>query len=151
MEYLIRACEQKDLAALVELCAEHAHYEQAEYSSKGKLAALDKAIFSETPRLFCLVVEIENNIVGFASYTFDFSTWDAQLFLYLDCLYINQRFRGMKIGDALMQRLIVIAREHNSINMQWQTPIWNEGAIRFYERVGGKSSEKARFTLEVKK
>jgi hypothetical protein len=33
--------------------------------------------------------------------------------------------------------------------VQWQTPAWNEGAIRFYDRIGAVSKEKLRFFLPV--
>ena len=31
--------------------------------------------------------------------------------------------------------------------MQWQTPVWNEGAIRFYDRLGATRLAKQRYTL----
>ncbi|SCK59058.1 hypothetical protein H180DRAFT_05647 [Streptomyces sp. WMMB 322] len=33
--------------------------------------------------------------------------------------------------------------------VQWQTPSWNEGAIRIYDRPGTTRQDKARFTLQV--
>ena len=74
MEYLIRDCEEKDLTDLVELCQKHAQYEQASYNPDGKLKNLREAIFSKNPKLFCLVVEINQKLVGYATYTYDFST-----------------------------------------------------------------------------
>ncbi len=33
------------------------------------------------------------------------------------------------------------------VNVQWQTPVWNERAIRFYQRLGGEGKEKVRFVF----
>jgi ribosomal protein S18 acetylase RimI-like enzyme len=149
MEYVIRTCRRDDLPVLVKLCAEHAAYEQAIFDATDKVSKLGSAIFAEQPRLFCLLAETQQEVVGFATYTFDFSTWDAQTFLYLDCLYLRESFRGAGIGEALMLKLQAIAVQHACVNIQWQTPHWNERAVRFYTRIGGQCKTKARFTLVV--
>jgi len=149
MEYLIRKCEERDLDTLVQMCSHHAAYERADYQPEGKLEALQKALFVEQARLFCLVVENQNRLVGYASYTFDFSTWDAAFYLYLDCLYLEPEARGFGIGAQMMLRLQEIAKGQNCVNMQWQTPNFNERAIRFYSRLGAKAKEKARFFWNV--
>jgi ribosomal protein S18 acetylase RimI-like enzyme len=149
MDYLIRKIAQNDLPALVLMCQKHAEYEQANYEPKGKETALKKAIFGKKSCLFCYIVEINQQIVGYTTYTFDFSTWDAQTFLYLDCLYLEPECRNKGIGEKLMALLTQIAVENNCVNVQWQTPVLNEKAIRFYKRVGGVSKEKIRFFIDV--
>jgi ribosomal protein S18 acetylase RimI-like enzyme len=147
MDYIIREITEQDLPNLVVLCQHHAAYEQAHYDPKGKKIALKRALFARKPRLFCHVVEVENKIVGYASYTFDFSTWDAQTFLYMDCLYLESDFRGFGIGEQMMLKITEIARQNKCVNVQWQTPDFNEKAIRFYKRIGGKSKGKVRFFI----
>jgi GNAT superfamily N-acetyltransferase len=153
MEYLIRNCVKEDLSEVVKLCKKHAEYEREALAPEGGQMQLglrlESAIFSVTPRLFCFVVEVENNIIGYATYAFDFSTWDAQQFLYLDCLYLEDDFRGMGIGEAVMKTLERIAKENHCVNIQWQTPIWNERAIKFYQRMGGVGREKMRFGMKT--
>ncbi|POY39374.1 N-acetyltransferase [Solitalea longa] len=149
MEYLIRPVEEKDLDQLVLLCERHAAYEQAVYSSVGKSEKLQKALFSENPKLFCLVVESSEELVGYSTYTFDFSTWDAALFLHMDCLYLDPVFRGAGIGVVILEILKKIAIEKECINIQWQTPLFNDRAIKFYKRLGAIEKEKMRFSLEV--
>ena len=147
MEYLIRDCEEADLPVLVELCQKHAEFEQAAYHPEGKEELLQNALFSKNKRLFCLVVEVDSLVVGYTSYTFDFSTWDARQFLYMDCLYLESDFRGFGIGEKLIDKLKEIANLHNCVNIQWQTPVFNGRAIKFYERIGAEGKEKVRFTL----
>lgn len=145
MEYLIRPCEAKDLSALVRLCQNHAEYEQATYQNAGKEELLRIALFAENPKLFCMVIESDNQLGGYFSYTFDFSTWDAQSFLYLDCLYLEPDLRGMRIGEKIFEKLREIAALNNCVTIQWQTPAFNERAIKFYKRIGGTGKDKIRF------
>ena len=149
MEYLIRACEEKDLSRLVELCARHAEWEQCYYDSKEKADALKSAIFSDSPKLFCFVLEDQNTLQGYFSYTLDYSTWDAQTYLHLDCLYLEPDYRGKKIGDVIFEKLKKMAIANNCLNIQLQTPVFNEKAIRFYNRMGCSSKSKVRFFLNT--
>ena len=148
MEYKIRLCEESDLAKLVELCSNHAAYEEASYSPLGKEELLSAALFSDTPKLFCHVVESRGKLVGYFTYTFDFSTWDAGTFLHLDCLYLEPEVRGNTIGERIMLVLRDIARKKNCVNIQWQTPVFNERAIKFYNRMGATGKDKVRCTLK---
>ncbi len=150
MEYVIRPCQAGDLNSLVALCGRHAAYEKSEYSDNGKIQQLKEALFALKPLLHCLVVENKKNIIGYCSYTFDFSTWDADFYLHLDCLFIDEEFRGMSIGEKLIRQVISIARDKKCVNVQWQTPAFNEGAIRFYKRIGATSREKQRFTFDLR-
>lgn len=149
MEYLIRKIERSDLNTLVDLCAKHADYEGAGFTGGHKYERLEAEIFSINPGLHCYMIDCRGIIGGYFSFTFDFSTWDAQTFLYLDCLYLEPEFRGLRIGEAVFDKLKQIAVENNCVNIQWQTPVEKQRAISFYHRIGGVSSAKARFKLET--
>lgn len=149
MNYLIRDCQPKDINAVVDLCQKHADYERAIFDPIGKKEGLKNALFNEQPKLFCLVVEANETIVGYASYTFDFSTWDAASFMYMDCLYLEEEIRGFRIGEAIIEKLKQIAKDKKCINIQWHTPKFNEKAIKFYHRIGGTGKDKVRFFLEL--
>jgi len=149
MDFLVRPCRVDDLPVLIELCAKHAEFERAEYKAEGKQALLKDALFSDNPKLNCLVVESTGKVVGYASYKIDFSTWDAANFLYLDCLYIEEDFRGFGIGEVLINNLKEIAIKNGFINVQWQTPDFNERAIKFYNRIGATGKNKVRFFLNT--
>jgi GNAT superfamily N-acetyltransferase len=149
MEYSIRNCEVSDLPKLVVLCKKHAEFEKAEYSPEGKEEKLKEVIFSKQPKLYCLVVVAKETIVGYVSYTFDFSTWDAATFIYMDCLFLEEEARSFGIGEVLIKELKEIGIQKNCINIQWQTPEFNERAIKFYNRIGAKGKDKVRFTLSL--
>ena len=145
----IRACEPDDLSALVELCIKHAVYEGASYIKEGKVEKLKQILFCPHPSLHCLVVVVDSSVVGYASYTFDYSTWEAGPFLHMDCLYLEPAWRNQGIGHTLVQRIQETAKMAGCQQLQWQTPDVNSGAIQFYARLGAKYKNKVRFYLEV--
>jgi GNAT superfamily N-acetyltransferase len=147
MNYTIRKATFTDVNEIVKLCAEHAEYEKANYSPDGKAEQLAHYLFSENPRLFCLIAENQTEIVGYATYMYEFSTWDACLYTHMDCLFLRDFARGFGIGEALIEQIKLTSKEHNCSMIQWQTPQFNERAIKFYYRIGATSKEKLRMYL----
>ena len=144
---MIRNARKEDINSIVELCKEHAAYEKTPFSSENKTIQLSIGIFSANPKLYCLVVEENNIIVGYTTYTIQYSTWDASEYLYMDCLYLKENFRGQKLGEQLIQKIATQGKKYDCKWMQWHTPVWNEGAIRFYNRIGAFSKSKERVFL----
>jgi GNAT superfamily N-acetyltransferase len=146
-KYLIRAVSPDDIAALIELCAEHATYEGAIYALQDKDERLSSALFSASPRLYAWVVEQRGKLVGYATATPEFSTWDAALFLHMDCLYLREEVRSLGLGRLLVMEIVRLALNLGCVNVQWQTPVWNKRAISFYQRLGAEGKQKVRFFL----
>jgi L-amino acid N-acyltransferase YncA len=146
---IVRAVLQTDLEPFVALCAEHAEYEKATHSPEGKVELLRAALFQQK-NLYAWVVENEKELVGYATATLEFSTWDAAHFLHMDCLYLKAEARGHGLGEKLMGEVAKLATEKNCVNVQWQTPDWNTRAMTFYKRLGATSKNKVRFFLDTK-
>ena len=103
------------------------------------------AIFGKQPQLECWVVATEEGLIGYTSFMMQFSTWDAAYYLYMDCLFLRPEARSLGIGVVLMENLRQLAFERGCMNIQWQTPSFNDGAVRFYERLGAVAKVKQRF------
>lgn len=146
-KYFIRAASPSDIEALIELCAEHAAYEGASYDPRDKGERLSSALFSASPRLYAWVVEQHGKLVGYATATQKFSTWDAALFLHMDCLYLREEVRSGGLGRLLILEIARLAHKLGCVSVQWQTPAGNERAISFYQRLGAKGKQKVRFFL----
>ncbi len=147
MNYIIRQAKPTDISEIIQLCAEHAEYEKASFSSEGKAQKLAQFFFDKNPTAYCLIAESENQIVGYATYSFEFSTWDAELYTHMDCLFLRDFARGFGIGEALIEQIKTTAKQNNCSIIQWQTPQFNERAIKFYYRIGATSKEKLRMYL----
>ncbi|EWH09665.1 N-acetyltransferase GCN5 [Cellulophaga geojensis KL-A] len=145
----IRFAEQKDLPQIIDLCKEHAEYEQADYERKNKSELLYKFLFGHNPCLKCLVVEQENLIVGYATFMKQFSTWETEFYIYLDCLFLKENTRGNGVGRLLMEKIKSYAKNQKCSIIQWQTPDFNKKAIDFYRKIGVISKSKERFIWTI--
>ena len=67
MHFRIREAIPSDIDEIINLCAEHAEYERADYSYEGKAEKLAAFLFAEQPRLYCLIVEDNTGILGYAT------------------------------------------------------------------------------------
>ena len=135
------------MAELVRLCAEHAEYERSTFDPQGKEEALSRMLFAPDARLKCLVAEESGGLIGYASFSVEVSTWDADRYMHMDCLFLRPEARNKGIGRALMQRIAQAGLAQGVIRMQWQTPTFNVDAIRFYDRLGPEKKEKFRMFL----
>lgn len=150
MNYIIRNAAPKDIDEIINLCAEHAEFEKAEFSSFKKAEKLAEYLFATNPPVFCLVVEGENKLLGYTTFMPEFSTWDADYYVYMDCLFLRSQARSLGIGGQLIKEIAKFAKSRNIQQIQWHTPDFNERAIKFYHRIGANSKEKTRFYLDGK-
>lgn len=151
MNYKIRNAEPKDIDEIILLCIEHAEFERAKFSDVEKAEKLAEFLFSDNPPVFCLLVESEaGEILGYTTFMPEFSTWDADYYVYMDCLYLRPQARNFGIGEQLIKKVARFAKSRNIKQLQWHTPIFNERAIKFYRRIGANSKEKTRFFLDEK-
>ncbi|MBL8061805.1 MAG: GNAT family N-acetyltransferase [Anaerolineales bacterium] len=148
-DFVIRRAVPEDLPELVRLCAEHAEFEQAAYSPHGKAERLKAHLFGKTPACFCLVAEMDAVLSGYATYSKEFSTWDAGFYIHMDCLFLRPHARGLGLGEHLIKQIKQEARSLGCQLIQWQTPKFNTRAIKFYKRIGAMEKEKMRFFLTV--
>ena len=145
----IRFAKPEDIHQIIDLCEAHAIYEQCDYSKENKVDKLSNNLFSSSPKLYCLVVEQNNKLIGYATYMKQYSTWDACEYIYMDCLFMNENTRGFGIGEQLVRKIQEEGKKLNCKLIQWQTPDFNIRAIKFYKRIGAKSKIKERFFLEI--
>ncbi|QNP72855.1 GNAT family N-acetyltransferase [Streptomyces roseirectus] len=147
----VRRAGVADLPQVARLAAEHAEFERAAAPPPDLARRLERLLFgTPSPRLRCFVAELdETEIIGYASCAPEVSTWDGAEYLHMDCLFLREGHRGLKVGPLLVAAVVAEARALGLEQVQWQTPPWNTDAIRFYDRLGARAKEKVRFHLEV--
>lgn len=145
----IRHAKKEDIAQLLTLCAEHAEHEKAAFDPTDKDKLLSKRLFGADPVVKCMVVVGGDQLMGYATFMKQFSTWDAAYYVYLDCLYLRKEIRGRGLGYKMMGLVKQYASEEGCEIIQWQTPGFNTDAIAFYHRLGAKSKLKQRFFWQM--
>ena len=145
----IRFAKPDDIHQIIDLCDAHAVYEKCEYSKDNKANQLADDLFSETTKLHCLVAENSDKLIGYATYMKQYSTWDANEYIYMDCLYLKEVARGAGIGEKMIRKIQEEGKKLGCNLIQWQTPDFNVRAIKFYKKIGATSKNKKRFFLDI--
>ncbi|MBP2618463.1 GNAT family N-acetyltransferase [Chryseobacterium jejuense] len=141
----IRFAEEKDLNSIVNLCKAHAQYEKSYFNEENKKELLSKYIPDPDSYINCLVAESGTEIIGYATFFKQFSTWDAAYYMYVDCLFLKENARGNGIGKQIMEAIRTASKEEGCTIIQWQTPDFNTKAIKFYSKLGAERKNKERF------
>jgi GNAT superfamily N-acetyltransferase len=127
-----RAAIPGDEQGIMDLIHELAAYERAPEQVVNSAADLSVHLFEEK---ICdaLVALHEEEIVGFALYFTNYSTWKGKC-LYLEDFYVKPEFRGFGIGAELFDRVVEIAKARGVKRMDWQVLEWNKPALAFYTK-----------------
>jgi ribosomal protein S18 acetylase RimI-like enzyme len=139
--FTLRPAELRDVGAIVQLIRGLAEFENLTHLVQVTPEKLRPQLFGEKPAAEALVAELGDGksggeVVAFALFFTNFSTFLAQPGLYLEDLYVKPEHRGAGIGEALLTRLGRIAVERDYGRFEWSVLDWNANAIRFYERMG---------------
>lgn len=128
---IIRFAHENEAGTILRFIKELADYEQLPNEVTATEKLLHKTIFEEhhAQVLFC---EVDNTIVGFALFFFNFSTFVGKPGLYLEDLYIKPEMRKRGLGKAFFKTLTKIATENNCGRMEWICLDWNRKSIDFY-------------------
>jgi GNAT superfamily N-acetyltransferase len=145
----VRGATTSDIPDLLELIREHAAYERATPPAPDVADRLSALFFAPTPRLHALIAEVDGAVVGYATAGLEIETWQAREFLHMDCLFLREGARGSGVGGLLLDAVRQLAIDLGVDDVQWQTPKWNEGAVRFYDRTGAVKRAKYRYSLAL--
>ncbi|MBP5991660.1 MAG: GNAT family N-acetyltransferase [Piscinibacter sp.] len=135
-DYLLRAAEPRDVNAIVGLIRELAEFEKLSHLLQVTPETLHPHLFGERPVVEAQVAQLDGEVVGFALFFTNFSTFLSKPGLYLEDIYVRPALRGRGIGEALLSRLAAIAVERGYGRFEWSVLDWNSNAIRFYEKMG---------------
>ncbi len=136
--FTTRPAITEDLDVLYELVCELAVFEGKDLESLPVTKAnLFHYGFEGIPYFHVELAENQNGIIGYALYSYVYSGHQGTPFLYIDDLYVKPSERGRGIGTGLLKRLAQYAKEVGCCRMEWHAFDWNEGAISFYENLGG--------------
>ena len=135
-KHLLRTAEPRDVDAIVGLIRELAEFEQLTHLLRVTPETLRPHLFGDKPVVECVVGEIDGEVVAFALYFTNFSTFLAKPGLYLEDLYVKPAHRGRGLGRALLEHLGALAVQRDYGRFEWSVLDWNEHAIRFYQGMG---------------
>jgi GNAT superfamily N-acetyltransferase len=134
----IRPATAADVPRIVELIRELAEYERSLDQVTATEDDLRAALFAAQPAVFAHVAEADAEVVGFALWFLNFSTWLGRHGIYLEDLYVTPAMRGRGIGKALLAELAATCARHGYGRLEWWVLDWNAPAIGFYRSIGAE-------------
>jgi GNAT superfamily N-acetyltransferase len=132
----IRRAGIDDVTEILALIYELALYEKAPDEAKATREQIFDSFFSDDPKVFCEIVEVDGAVAGFAIWFLNYSTWQGKHGIYLEDLFIRPQYRGKGYGKALLKHLAQICEDRGYGRFQWWVLDWNEPAIEFYKSLG---------------
>jgi GNAT superfamily N-acetyltransferase len=137
----VRAARKSDVERIHQLIVELATYERAADQVRSTPDQLRDALFGPQPAAYTLVAENAGEVVGFALYFRNFSTWEGVHGIYLEDLYVTPDHRGSGLGKALLVALAEIAVQRGYARLEWAVLNWNQPSIEFYRSLGAVPME----------
>ncbi|WP_034042114.1 GNAT family N-acetyltransferase [Wocania ichthyoenteri] len=135
MKYNIRNANKNDMAEVLELIKELAHFEKEADAVEVTVEDLQRDGYGENPRFHCFVAEVDSKIEGIALVYNRYSTWKGRV-LHLEDLVVSKKMRGAGIGTALLDEVVKYGYHLGVKRINWEVLDWNEPAITLYEKKG---------------
>lgn len=98
-------------------------------------ADLLRRLFGPEKLAEAVIVESQQQSVGFAVFYQTFSTTTGQAGLHLDDVYLNAAVRGQGIGKQVFAWLAAEALRRDCARFEWWSLRWNAEANAFYGRI----------------
>jgi len=134
MSFNVRLATENDFEAIHSLNKEFAQFIKKPEKFRISLEQMKE----EQAHFRCLVVENETEeIIGFATTFIAWYSWIGKS-MYLDDLYIIEKYRDNGLGSKLIDEVIAMAKQENCKKVKWQVSKWNKNAIEFYKKKGAE-------------
>lgn len=137
-ELVIRSAVAGDVAGMLSLIRELAQFERLAHEVIATEESLRAELFCDNPGAQVVIAQLGTEIVGFALYFQNFSTFLGKRGLYLEDLYVRPKFRGQGYGEQLLRYLARICVERGYGRLEWSVLDWNQRAIDFYKGLGAR-------------
>ena len=127
-----------DVPVILQLIRELAEFERLLDQVTANEEQLRLGLFGPRPSAEVIMARLQpgGEVVGFALYFHNFSTFLAKPGIYLEDLYVRQKFRGQGFGEALLRHLAQIALKRDCGRLEWSVLDWNHRAVDFYKSLG---------------
>jgi ribosomal protein S18 acetylase RimI-like enzyme len=136
----VRKVRESDYSDWLRLWREYLLFYKSQVSDEITLNTWNE-ILNPDGAIKAFVAEIDSKVCGIAHCFLRPSTWHEVGYLYLEDLFVDQRYRGRGIGRELLDKAASYGREIGAERLYWITKEDNEVARRLYDSyVSGGSS-----------
>jgi GNAT superfamily N-acetyltransferase len=122
----VREASAEDVPLILTMIRELAEYEHLSHEVVATEDSLREWLFGEIPVAEVVIAEHGEEVVGFALFFHNFSTFLGRPGIYLEDLYVRLSFRGRGLGKAMLAHLAKLAKERGCGRLEWSVLDWNE-------------------------
>lgn len=147
--FSIRRAQAGDEDIIYTLLRDFAEYESrlSEYHLTPELVQRD--MLGDNPVLSVALAFCGAEPAGIANWYWTYSSFSAKRGLFIEDIYVQPKFRKQGLGRDFFSFLSAEALSEGAARLDWMVLDWNEKAIEFYKRMGGrKVAEWITFRLE---
>jgi GNAT superfamily N-acetyltransferase len=134
----IRRAVAGDTNLVLTLLRELAEYERLTEKFFLTPETVSRDFLGSGAAVFCDLASVEDEPVGLATWYWTYATFASARGLYLEDLYVREKWRGHGFGKTLMAHLAHQAMQHGANHIKWSVLNWNEPSIEFYEGIGAE-------------
>ncbi len=133
---MIRPATGDDVPTIACLIRALAEYERLAHEVVLEEPLLREYLFGPRRYAEVLLAEEGGQVVGFALFFHNFSTFLGRPGLYLEDLFVRPEYRGRGHGKGLLLALARLAVERGCGRLEWAVLNWNTSSIAFYKALG---------------
>ena len=132
---IIRPVRRSDISSLVELMIAFAHYDGPENEVRVDANKLEEILFTQNPKLYSIVAEIDGVAVAFLNYYYSFSSFELKKCLWVEDVFVTDDHRRKGIGAALFKYVQAIAISEDCAKLEWLVRRDNRLGVDFYNQL----------------
>ncbi|CAN7558879.1 N-acetyltransferase family protein [Rhizobium sp. LjRoot258] len=92
-----------------------------------------RRVFDPASAIFMRVADVDGRVMGFTLCLTHEGTWIRGKDCYLEDLFVDPNARGMGVGRALMDDLVLLCRKNGWSRLYWHTSEQNRAARALYD------------------
>ena len=144
MKLHIVKTKKTDIPAILELMREFAEYENLLDFLEVTKENLEEVMFGKNSFVQSLLAFDGKAPIAYAFFYRTFSSFRGQRSVYLEDIFITEKYRKYGIGEKILREIARIGKEFGAVRMDFQVLEWNTPAINFYKKHGAIMEEDER-------
>jgi len=146
-ELKIEKVKSENFESFLSLIDKLAEYEKSNPPDNAARKRLRQDALSNKPIFGAYLGKIKDEYVGYMIIFMTYSSYLALPILYLEDLYVLEKYRKKGIGQEMFDFCVKIAKEKGCGRMEWCAYNWNKTAISFYEKNNANRLDKTYYRL----
>lgn len=134
----LRPAKPDDVPLILQMIHELAEFEHLRDEVTATESQLSQHLFGVHAYAEVLLAFVAGEPAGFALFFHNYSTFLGKPGIYLEDLYVRDRFRAQGVGTALLKAVGQLAVSRDCGRFEWSVLNWNKRAIDFYEKMGAR-------------